>query len=127
MAGNLRYLHTPEFYFAWTANVRPRHITWPGMKLKILIKRILGPLKDQPKTIRQFGQARLVKRTNGQHELVGGSDADRAAAFEWVSLFAHEIVFTHFFREARPAAGRVVLRPPCLRASGLQFQNPVSV
>jgi hypothetical protein len=31
--------------------------------------------------------------------LIGGSDSDRAAAFEWASLFAHEIVFTHFCRE----------------------------
>jgi len=28
-----------------------------------------------------------------------GTDADRANAFEWSSLFAHEIVFTHFHRE----------------------------
>jgi len=50
--------------------------------------------------IRQFGQAKLVKLPNGQHELIGGSDSDRTAAFEWASLFAHEIVFTHFCREA---------------------------
>jgi hypothetical protein len=31
--------------------------------------------------------------------LIGGTDADRANAFEWSSLFAHEIVFTHFHRE----------------------------
>jgi hypothetical protein len=64
------------------------------MKLKNLI-----PLRYRIKLIRQFGQAKLVKLPNGQHELIGGTDADRTAAFEWVSLFAHEIVFTHFQRQ----------------------------
>lgn len=50
--------------------------------------------------VRKFGAAKLVKHANGQHELIGGTDSDRAAAFEWVSLFAHEIVFTDFFQEA---------------------------
>jgi len=48
--------------------------------------------------VRRFGDAKLVRCRNGQHELIGGSAADRLAAFEWVSLFAHEIVFTHFHR-----------------------------
>ena len=65
------------------------------MKLKNLI-----PLRYRTKIIQQFGQAKLVKLPNGQHELLGGTDADRTAAFEWASLFAHEIVFTHFCREA---------------------------
>ena len=64
------------------------------MKLKNLI-----PLRFRTKLIWQFGQAKLVKLPNGQHELLGGTDRDRTAAFEWASLFAHEIVFTHFFRE----------------------------
>jgi hypothetical protein len=33
--------------------------------------------------------------------LIGGFDADRTAAFEWTSLFAHEIVFTHFHCDAQ--------------------------
>ena len=64
------------------------------MKLKNLI-----PKRYRKQIVRQFGDAKLVRLHNGQHELVGGSDADRAAAFEWSSLFAHEIVFTHFHRE----------------------------
>ena len=64
------------------------------MKLKNLI-----PQRFRRRLVRQFGQAKLVKLPNGQHELIGGSDADRAAAFEWTSLFAHEIVFTHFLRQ----------------------------
>ena len=64
------------------------------MKLKNLI-----PLRYRTTLIRQFGEAKLVKLPNGQHELIGGTDQDRTAAFEWASLFAHEIVFTHFHRE----------------------------
>jgi hypothetical protein len=81
------------------------------MKLKNNI-----PQRFRTRLIRQFGQAKLVKLPNGQHELIGGTDADRTAAFEWVSLFAHEIVFTHFHREAAvrhpKMVGRVALRPP---------------
>ena len=64
------------------------------MKLKNLI-----PQRYRKQVIRQFGEAKLLKLPNGQHELIGGSDNDRTAAFEWASLFAHEIVFTHFNRE----------------------------
>ena len=64
------------------------------MKLKNLI-----PLRYRTTLIRQFGQAKLVKLPNGQHELIGGTDQDRTAAFEWVSLFTPEIVFTHYHRE----------------------------
>ena len=64
------------------------------MNLKNII-----PLRFRSRLIRQFGDAKLIRRPNGQHELVGGTDADRADAFEWSSLFAHEIVFTHFHRE----------------------------
>jgi hypothetical protein len=70
------------------------------MKLKNII-----PQRFRRRLVRQFGQARLVRLPNGQHELIGGNDADRTAAFEWVSLFAHEIVFTHFHRE-EPARSR---------------------
>jgi hypothetical protein len=67
------------------------------MKLKNLI-----PKRYRKQVVRQFGDAKLIRQPNGQHELVGGTDADRANAFEWSSLFAHEIVFTHFFREGKP-------------------------
>ena len=62
------------------------------MKLKNIIPR-------HPELVQQFGQAKLVKLQTVQYELIGGSDTDRTAAFEWTSLFAHEIVFTHFHRE----------------------------
>ena len=71
------------------------------MNLKNII-----PLRFRSRLVRQFGDARLIRRPNGQHELVGGTDADRIAAFEWVSLFAHEIVFTHFHRENKARSRR---------------------
>jgi len=49
-----------------------------------------------PQVIQRFGAAKLVQLPNGQHQLIGGSAADRTAALDWASLFAHEIVFTHF-------------------------------
>jgi hypothetical protein len=81
------------------------------MKLKNLI-----PQRQHKRLIRQFGQAKLVKLPNGQHELLGGSDNDRAAAFEWSSLFAHEIVFTHFHREPKTQCrSRKILFPSRLQ------------
>jgi hypothetical protein len=59
------------------------------MKLKNII-----PQRYRNQVVRQFGAAKLIRQPNGQHELVGGTDADRANAFEWCSLFAPEVVFT---------------------------------
>jgi hypothetical protein len=53
------------------------------------------------KIINHFGNALLVQRTDRKHELVGGSDGDYIAAKEWVSLFAHEIVFTRSVKRRR--------------------------
>jgi hypothetical protein len=81
------------------------------MKLKNLI-----PRRYRKQLVQQFGDAKLVKLPNGQHELLGGSDSDRAAAFEWVSIFAHEIVFMHFHREADTRCrSRKILFPPRLQ------------
>ncbi len=66
------------------------------MKLKHLF-----PHRCRSRVVRQFGDATLIRQPNGQHEPLGGTDADRAAAFEWTSLFAHEIVFSHFFRDGQ--------------------------
>lgn len=71
------------------------------MKLKHLI-----PRRHRQQVIQQFGGAKLVRLPNHQHELIGGTDADRTAAFDWASLFAHEIVFTHFYREAGSPSGQ---------------------
>ncbi len=71
------------------------------MKLKNII-----PQRFRNRHVRQFGQARLVRLPNGQHELIGGTADDNAAAREWCSLFEPEIVFTsdaHLERPTRPA------------------------
>lgn len=52
--------------------------------------------------VRQFGRAKLVRLHNGRHELIGGSAADCGAAREWVSLFAHEVVFSPKRAAERP-------------------------
>ena len=57
------------------------------MKLKNLI-----PQRYRSQVVRQFGDAKLIRQPNGQHELVGGTAEDHAAS-EWCSLFAHEVVF----------------------------------
>jgi hypothetical protein len=42
--------------------------------------------------IARFGQAALIKQTNGTWQLQGGSEEDRLSAREWISLFMHEAV-----------------------------------
>jgi hypothetical protein len=39
-----------------------------------------------------FGSAQLIVDQNGRMELRGGSNLDRVAAREWISLFMHEAV-----------------------------------
>lgn len=46
------------------------------------------------KIINRFGNAWLIRGANGKYALVGGSDGDYTEAQEWVSLFAHDIVFS---------------------------------
>ena len=41
-------------------------------------------------SIAGFGDARLVRKLNGDYQLFGGTDADRTAAKQWISLFMHE-------------------------------------
>jgi hypothetical protein len=49
------------------------------------------------------GNAWLIKRTDGKHELVGGNAGDFTEAKEWVSLFAHDVVFSRpVKREQKP-------------------------
>jgi hypothetical protein len=42
--------------------------------------------------IASFGQAKLIKQSDGRFELRGGSAEDHTAAHEWISLFMHEAV-----------------------------------
>ena len=83
------------YFWGWTASVQRAGLESWRMKLKNLILWL-----SQKRVVRRFGHAKLVRLSNGQHELVGGSDANRAAAFEWTTLDAHEIVFTHYYRGA---------------------------
>ena len=57
-------------------------------------------------TFATFGTARLVRHLDGHFELSGGTPADHAAAREWCSLFAPEIVFksgSRLNKSAHPA------------------------
>ena len=57
-----------------------------GMKMNCIIK--------PARILLRFGRARLIRGEDGKYELVGGSEGDYTEAKEWVSLFAHEIVFS---------------------------------
>jgi len=46
------------------------------------------------KIVNRFGNAWLIRGANGENALVGGTDGDYTEAKEWVSLFAHDIVFS---------------------------------
>ncbi len=43
--------------------------------------------RHSQEVVRQFGDALLIRNSNGQHELIGGTNADRTAAFEWVGIY----------------------------------------
>jgi hypothetical protein len=55
---------------------------------------ILQVFRAGHEVVAGFGAARLVRRADGRHELLGGTAADHAEAREWCSLFAPEVVFT---------------------------------
>ena len=59
------------------------------MKLNDLI-----PNRRAGRIVQHFGAAQLIRRPDGTHQLIGGNGDDLAAAHEWVSLFAHDIVFS---------------------------------
>ena len=48
----------------------------------------------QTTTIARFGPARLVRKPDGRHEIIGGTAQHHAAAREWCSLFAPEVLFS---------------------------------
>jgi hypothetical protein len=49
------------------------------------------PARGQ-EVIARFGQAALIKQSDGTWQLKGGSEEDRLSAREWISLFMHEAV-----------------------------------
>jgi hypothetical protein len=48
--------------------------------------------KDEGEVIARFGDAQLIRFLDGKMELRGGSNDDRTAAREWMSMFWHEAV-----------------------------------
>ena len=78
---------------------------------------ISGPANKTLKVIQRFGMATLLRSEGGGHKLLGGTGEDVAAANDWASLVAHEIVFSHPGQgplkgnaNNRPTPGRVTLR-----------------
>ncbi len=63
----------------------PLRFTISGMKMEFF-----PPYKDEGEVVASWGQAQLIKYLDGKLELRGGSDEDRAAAEEWMSLFWRE-------------------------------------
>lgn len=70
----------------WTAFILLPTVTVWRMKMNRIIK--------SAKIINRFGNGWLIRKASGKHALVGGSDGDYTEAKEWVSLFAHDIVFS---------------------------------
>jgi hypothetical protein len=60
-----------------------------------------------------FGNSRLIRRSDGKHELVGGNENNFTETKEWVSLFAHEVVFTRSrqYRESFSVGCELTCRP----------------
>jgi hypothetical protein len=46
--------------------------------------------RSQGTVIARFGNAALIKHTDGRFELKGGSEDDRTSAKEWISMFMNE-------------------------------------
>ena len=59
------------------------------MKMNVLIPETN---ETSDSTVLRFGDAELILRENGRHELVGGSRSDQIAAREYISFFLHEVV-----------------------------------
>jgi hypothetical protein len=64
------------------------------MKNKRICRPLLHAFNFEPTTVAHFGAARLVRHFAGTYEVVGGTHDDQAAAREWCSLFAPEVVFS---------------------------------
>ena len=54
--------------------------------------RIFPEFKDEGEVIARFGDAQLIRFLDDKMELRGGSNDDRTAAREWMSMFWHEAV-----------------------------------
>ncbi len=54
--------------------------------------RFFPEFKDEGEVIAGFGDAQLIRFLDGKMELRGGSNDDRTAAREWMSMFWHEAI-----------------------------------
>ena len=83
------------------------------MKTSLLLNSIR---KHQGEVIAGWGDARLIRHPDGHHQLVGGTAADQAAARQWITLFAPDIVLTHHPLPSKVGAaeqpGRLLFSPP---------------
>ncbi len=48
--------------------------------------------KDEGEIFAEFGNARIIRYLDGGYELRGGSNDERLAAKEWISMFCHDVV-----------------------------------
>jgi hypothetical protein len=79
------------------------------------LKTICYGLINSSRIINRFGNAWLIQMADRQFRLVGGSPDDLAAAEEWASLFAHEIVFSQSqIRRRRSGSGLETCKHPKL-------------
>jgi hypothetical protein len=58
------------------------------------IKKTLLNLAKAEETVGYLGETKLVRRYDGKHVLVGGSEAERAKARNWCRHFAPKIKFS---------------------------------
>ena len=77
------------------------------MKIKKALPSPTHHLRFQATTLARFGPARLVRKPDGHHELIGGTAEYHAAAREWCSLFAPGVEFS-----AKPQQNPIAFLPP---------------
>jgi hypothetical protein len=56
------------------------------------LRGLLPGFREEGEVIAFFGEAKLVRYLDGKCELRGGSEDDRSAAKEWISMFCHHVV-----------------------------------
>jgi hypothetical protein len=71
--------------------------------------------RDVSQHIANFGTARLVKKSDGRHELIGGTADDHAAAREWCSALRSAL--RRPVRHGLSAFRISAFSPPCSRAT----------
>jgi hypothetical protein len=64
-----------------------------GHSARMKLNKLSWFKQAEGETIAAFGSARLMRNLDGRYTLVGGTPAERAAAHDWCSLFAPQVVF----------------------------------